>query len=187
MAETPRIVVGVTGASGAALALRLLEALKRSPVEVHLVLSEMGRRVFAHETGRDPAVLESLAAHVHAPGDLFAPIASGSFRVRGMAVVPCSMKTLAGIASGYTENLLLRAADVCLKERRRLVLVAREAPLSLIHIENMRQVTLAGAVVLPPVVTLYTGPTGLEQVLDQIVGKVLDLLEIDVDVRARWG
>jgi len=176
--------VGVTGSSGGHLALRLLEALAGSSWEVHLVVTDMGRRVLEHETGR--ASLDGLASHVHEPDDLFAPIASGSFQTRGMVVVPCSMKTLAGIATGFADNLLLRSADVCLKERRRLVLVTRESPLSLIHIENMRRVTRAGAVVLPPVLTMYAKPSSIDEVVDQITGKVLDALGIDGEVRRRW-
>lgn len=191
MSEGPaaagRLIVGVSGASGAALAVRLLEALAETELEVHLVATAAGRAVLEHETGRSVDELAGLVAAVHAPDDLFAPIASGSFRVRGMVVVPCSMKTLAGVAAGLADNLLLRAADVCLKERRRLVLVAREAPLSLIHLENMRTVTLAGAVVLPPVLTMYTRPTTIEELVDQITGKVLDLLDVDCEVRRRWG
>jgi polyprenyl P-hydroxybenzoate/phenylacrylic acid decarboxylase-like protein len=182
-----RIVVGITGSSGTVLGVRLLEALAKTSVEVHLVVSAAGRAVLEHETGRDLASLAGLATHVHAPDDLFAPIASGSFAVDGMAVVPCSMKTLAGIAAGYAEDLLLRAADVCLKERRRLVLVTREAPLSLVHIENMRRVTLAGGVVLPPVLTMYTRPATIAEVVDQLTGRVLDLLGIAHDVGRRWG
>ena len=187
MSKPERIIVGVTGASGAALAEQLLRALGRTACETHLVISEAGRRVVKHETGRGAAALEDLADHVHGPADLFAPIASGSFQASSMIVVPCSMKTLAGIASGFADDLLLRAADVTLKERRRLVLVARETPLSLIHIENMRRVTLAGAVVLPPVLSMYTAPTSLQQVVDQIVARALDLLGVQSDLGRRWG
>jgi 4-hydroxy-3-polyprenylbenzoate decarboxylase len=182
-----RLIVGMTGASGGALGVRLLELLAQEPVEVHLVVSEAGARVLAHETGRDVASLAPLVAAVHGNGDLFAPIASGSFAVDGMVVVPCSMGSLAAIAAGTADRLLLRAADVCLKERRRLVLVTRETPLSLIHLENMRRVTLAGAIVMPPVVTLYTRPAGIADVVDQIVGKILDLLGIDNQVLRRWS
>lgn len=184
-----RLIVGVTGGSGTLLALRLLEALATTDLEVHLVISEAGRQVLAHETGRTPDDLAGLAAHVHAVDDLFAPIASGSFRTLGMVVVPCSMKTLAAVAAGYADDLLIRAADVCLKERRRLVLVTREAPLSLIHIENMRRVTLAGAVVLPPVLTLYTRPTPttVDEMVDQITARVLDQLGVEAGVGRRWG
>jgi len=185
VAEPRRLVVGVTGSSGGVLAVRLLQTLAGSPWEVHLVVTGMGRRVLEHETGHGS--LDGLAAHRHEPDDLFAPIASGSFLTSGMVVVPCSMKTLAGIATGFANNLLLRSADVCLKERRPLVLVTRESPLSLIHIENMRRVTRAGAVVLPPVLTMYARPASIDDVVDQITGKVLDALGIDGDVRRRWA
>jgi polyprenyl P-hydroxybenzoate/phenylacrylic acid decarboxylase-like protein len=187
MADSNRIIVGVTGGSGAPLALRLLELLAGTPWETHLVVSQSGRAVFEHETGQPLDRLAALATHVHAPDDLFAPIASGSYPTRGMVVLPCSMKTLAGIATGFSDDLLLRAADVCLKERRRLVLVTRESPLSLIQIENMRRVTLAGGVVLPPVLTMYTHPTSVEDLLDQVLGKVLDVLGVDLELRRRWG
>lgn len=181
-----RLVVGITGASGVALGVRLLELLAEVGREVHLVVTEGGARVLAHETGRDVGSLRPLVAKVHANDDLFAPIASGSFPVEAMVVVPCSMKSLAAIASGFADRLLVRAADVALKERRRLVLVPREAPLSLIHIENLRRATLAGAIIMPPVVTMYTKPARIEDVVDQIVGKILDLLGIDHPVMKRW-
>ena len=192
MSEPNCIIVGVTGGSGARLAVRLLEALASAGREVHLVVSGAGRKVLAHETGRTPEDLAGLGGgrfHLHTPDDLFAPIASGSFRAGGMVIVPCSMKTLAGVAAGYADDLLLRAADVCLKERRRLVLVARESPLSLIHIENMRQVTLAGAVVLPPVLTCYTSPAPetLDDLVDQITARVLDQLGVEASLGQRWG
>jgi len=187
MADPKRLIVGITGGSGAHLGLRLLEVLAPTSWEIHLVITQAGRKVIEHETGRDARSLADLASVVHAPDDLFAPIASGSYLTHGMVVVPCSMKTLAGIAAGFADNLLLRSADVCLKERRRLVLVARESPLSLIQIENMRRVTQAGAVVLPPVLTMYTRPTTIDEVVDQIVGKVLDLLSVDGEVGRRWG
>jgi len=192
MSDPERIIVGVTGGSGARLAVRLLEILADTGPEVHLVVSRAGREVLAHETGRTPEYLVALGGdrfHLHRPDDLFAPMASGSFRTGGMVILPCSMKTLAGVAAGYADDLLLRAADVCLKERRRLVLVARESPLSLIHIENMRQVTLAGGVVLPPVLTCYTSPApdSLDEVVDQIVARVLDQLGVEADLGRRWG
>ena len=180
------LVVGVSGSSGSILAVRLLEVLRESEIEVHLAVSEAAARVLPHETGRTAGDLASLAEHVHEPNDLFAPIASGSFLTRGMVIVPCSMKTLAGISSGYADNLILRAADVTLKERRPLVLVTRESPLSLIHIENMRRVTEAGAVVLPPVLTTYSKPETIDDLVNHITGKVLDVLSIDGEVQKRW-
>ena len=187
MSEPRRLIVGISGASGAALGVRLLELLAPTAWEVHLVLTDAAAQVMALETGREVTALQGLAARVHRPDDLMSPLASGSFRADAMVVIPCSMKSLAGIAGGYADNLLLRAADVCLKERRPLVLVARETPLSLIHLDNMRAVTLAGATVLPPVLTLYTMPESVDQAVDQVVGKVLDVLGIHSEVYQRWG
>jgi len=184
MAE--RFIVGITGGSGAILGVRLLQALKAAGKETHLVISHGGRAVLKHETGMDLDDVRSLADHWHGHDDLFAAVASGSFRTAGMAVAPCSMKTLAGIAHGYADSLLLRAADVCLKERRRLVLVTREMPLSLIHVENMRAVTLAGGIILPPVLTFYTGATTVDGLVEQVVGKVMDALGVDGFAYPRW-
>jgi polyprenyl P-hydroxybenzoate/phenylacrylic acid decarboxylase-like protein len=186
MFDARRIVVGVSGASGVALAIRLLEALAATDWEIHLVITEMARRIIRHETDREAEALESLAYRSYRPDDLFASIASGSFITAGMVVIPCSMKTLAGISCGYADNLLLRAADVCLKERRRLVLVPRETPLNLIHLDHMRNLTLAGAIIAPPAVTLYRLPQSVDELLDQIVGKVLDLFGIEMKGYKRW-
>ncbi len=174
-----RLVVGISGASGVALGIRLLERLEPTDREVHLILTEPARQVIELESGCELRKIEALATRAYGPNDLTAPMASGTFATDGMAVIPCSMKTLAGIASGYADNLLLRAADVCLKERRRLVLVPRETPLNLIHLENMRRLALAGATLLPPVITMYTGPKSIEDLIDQIVGKVLDALGVE--------
>ncbi len=188
MSDSPRrLVVGITGASGAQLGCRLLEVLSELSWESELVVSATGRTVFAHETGAGADALDDLATRSHRDDDFFAPIASGSYPTHGMAIVPCSMKTLAGIAAGFATTLVLRAADVCLKERRPLVLVPRESPLSLIHINNMHTVTAAGAVIVPPVLTLYTRPKSIAEVVDQITGTVLDSLGIENDVRQRWG
>ncbi len=183
-----RLVVGMSGASGSALAIRLLEVLRgMDHVEVHLVVTDAALQVMDLETGREIEALEPLVARAYGERDISAPVASGSFEADGMVIIPCSMKALAGVATGYAENLLLRAADVTLKERRPLVLVARETPLSLIHLDNMRAVTRAGATVLPPVLTLYTNPATLEEAMDQVVGKVLDVLGIRSEVFKRWG
>lgn len=191
MAEPRRIAVGLTGASGAVLGVRLLELLRQAgreaPLEVHLVVSEAGEAVLRAETGRTLDDLRPLAERVYAPRDLFAPIASGSFALDGMVIIPCSMKTLGGVAHGYADDLMLRAADVCLKERRRLLLVARETPLSLIHLENMRLVTLAGGVIMPPVLSFYTRPASLEEAIDQVAGKALELLGVPSPAFKRWG
>jgi 4-hydroxy-3-polyprenylbenzoate decarboxylase len=179
MSGNKRLVVGISGASGVVLGIRLLEELSETDWEVHLILTDPAKQVIETESGRELEELYDLATRVYGPQELQAPMASGSFTTEGMAVVPCSMKTLAGIAAGYADNLLLRAADVCLKERRKLVLVPRETPLSLIHLENMRRLALAGATLLPPVITMYTRPRSIDDLVDQIVGKVLDALGID--------
>ncbi len=180
-----RIVVGISGSSGAILGVRVLEALRKAGVETHLVMTDLGRQVLEDETGYKAGDVGKLASKVYDFNDFFAPIASGSFRTDGMIVAPCSMKTLAGIASGYTDNLLLRAADVALKESRKLVLLAREMPLSYIHIKNMETVTKAGAVVIPPMMTFYSKPKSIEDMVTHVIGKALDQFGIDAKYR-RW-
>jgi flavin prenyltransferase len=180
-----RIVIGISGSSCSVLGIRMLEALKKAGVETHLVMSRFAERVVEHETGMKADDVRKLAAKSYDRKDFFASIASGSFKTDGMVVIPCSMKTLGGIASGYTNNLLLRAADVTLKERRKLVLVARETPLNLIHIKNMEKVTLAGAVVLPPMLTFYSDPKGIDDMVNHVIGKVLDQFGIDFEYK-RW-
>lgn len=186
-AARPRLIVGITGASAPHLGIHLLRCLRQlDSVETHLVMSAAAHRTIDLETDMKPAEVCGLADVVHQRGDIAASIASGSFSTIGMAVVPCSMRTLAGTAQGYTDNLLTRAADVVLKERRRLVLVARETPLSLIHLRNMVAVTEAGAVVLPPTPAFYSHPRSIEDLLDHLTGKVLDLFEIDHHLYQRW-
>jgi polyprenyl P-hydroxybenzoate/phenylacrylic acid decarboxylase-like protein len=183
----PRLIVAVTGASAPVLAVHLLTALARlGTVETHLVMSRAAHRTLELETEVRPAQLAALADIHHQRGDIAASIASGSFPTMGMVVVPCSMKTLAGIAHGYSDDLITRAADVCLKERRRLVLVARETPLSLIHLRNMVSVTEAGAVVLPPVPAFYHRPESVSDLLAHLTGKVLDQFGIEHNLYARW-
>jgi polyprenyl P-hydroxybenzoate/phenylacrylic acid decarboxylase-like protein len=185
MAE--RIVVGVTGSSAPQLGLTVLQALREVPdLEVHLVVSAGAVRSIEAEMGVSPVVFEELADVVHAPQDMAAPISSGSFRTRGMVVVPCSMRSLAAIATGNTTDLVGRAADVCLKERRRLVLVTRETPLNLVHIRNMETVTLAGGTVLPPVPAFYHRPQTIEDLLRQTAGKVLDQFDLPHRLFRRW-
>lgn len=187
MTERPRLIVGVTGSSAPQLGYELLRALAESgEVETHLVLSQGARRTVRLEMDADPAELEALADVVHDPTDLAAPISSGSFRTLGMVVIPCSMRTLAAIATGNAADLLTRAADVCLKERRRLVLVPRETPLSLIHLRNMEAVTLAGATVLPPVPAFYHRPRTIEDLLRHTAGKVLDQFGLEHELFTRW-
>ena len=182
-----RIVVGVTGSSAPQLGLTVLQALLEVPdLEVHLVVSAGAVRSIEAEMGVSPVVFEELADVVHAPQDMAAPISSGSFRTRGMVVVPCSMRSLAAIATGNTTDLVGRAADVCLKERRRLVLVTRETPLNLVHIRNMETVTLAGGTVLPPVPAFYHRPQTIEDLLRQTAGKVLDQFDLPHRLFRRW-
>jgi polyprenyl P-hydroxybenzoate/phenylacrylic acid decarboxylase-like protein len=184
----PRLVVGISGSSAPALGRTLLAALHDlGTVETHLVISRGARRTIELELGVEVAELERLADVVHEPDDVAAPIASGSFQTVGMVVVPCSMRTLAAIATGNSTDLLTRAADVCLKERRALVLATREAPLSLIHIRNMEAATLAGATIVPPVVSFYHRPATIEDLLEHIAGRILDQVGIEHGLGRRWG
>jgi polyprenyl P-hydroxybenzoate/phenylacrylic acid decarboxylase-like protein len=183
-----RLIVGVSGSSAPQLGYRLLVALAGiDTVETHLVISRGARRTIALELDVDVAEVEALADVVHDPDDLGAPISSGSFPTSGMAVVPCSMRTLAAIATGNSDNLLTRAADVCLKERRPLVLATREAPLNLVHIRNMETATLAGATIFPPVPAFYDRPQGIDGLLDHVAGRILDQLGIAHGLYQRWG
>jgi len=169
-----RLVVAITGASGAILGIRLLQAARELDIETHLVVSAWAERTIEHETGYRVEEVLQLASVVHPRDDQAAAISSGSFPTRGMAVVPCSMKTLAASACGFADDLIHRAADVTLKERRRLVLVPREAPLSSIHLENMLKLSNLGAVILPPVPAFYTHPRSVDDVVDHVVARVLD-------------
>ncbi len=185
--ETDRMIVGVSGASGAPIAIELLRALKQSRLESHLVVTPGGWRTIAEETGMTERQVCALADVVYDVNDVGAPPASGSWRARGMVVVPCSMKTLAGIHSGYSDNLLLRAADVTLKERRKLVLMPRECPMSPIHLRNQYELSLMGAVIMPPVLSYYSHPKSPEDMARHLVGKVLDQLGVEYDGFRRWG
>jgi polyprenyl P-hydroxybenzoate/phenylacrylic acid decarboxylase-like protein len=189
MSEAPRrLVVGMSGSSAPQLGIALLRAARdlEAPIETHLVISAGARRSLELEAGCEQASVEKLADVVYDPGDTAAAIASGSFLTAGMVVIPCSMRTLAAVATGNTTDLLTRAADVCLKERRRLVLVARETPLNLIHLRNMVTATEAGAVILPPVPAFYHRPRSLEDLLNHTVGKVFDLMGISHQLFERW-
>jgi len=181
-----KLIVAVTGASGVSYGKRLLEVLKETGVEVHLVVSEAARRVVEHELG-GLQTLEELADHIHDPRDLAAPLTSGSFRVDGMVIVPASMKTIAAIASGYCDNLIARAADVQLKERRPLIVVPRETPLNAIHLENMAKLSLRGVTILPAMPAFYHGPETVADMVDFVVGKILDQLGVDHSLYHRWG
>lgn len=183
-----RLVVGLAGSSAPQLGITLLQGLRDlAKVETHVVLSEGARHTIKLETSLDPSDVEALADVVHDNSNLAAPISSGSFPTLGMAVVPCSMRTLAAVATGNTTELLSRAADVTLKERRPLVLVTRETPLNLIHIRNMETVTLAGATVLPPTPAFYHGPRSIDDLLRHTAGKVLDQFGIAHDLYRRWA
>lgn len=183
-----RLIVGVSGSSAPQLGLAVLRALREVPgMEIHLVLSRGASRSIAAEMGDQAgAEFAALADVTYQPDNLAAAVSSGSFRTAGMVVVPCSMRTLAAVATGNTGDLLTRAADVCLKERRRLVLVTRETPLNLIHIRNMETVTLAGGVIMPPVPAFYHRPETIEDLLRHTAGKVLDLFEIEHSLFRRW-
>ncbi|KAK7434403.1 3-octaprenyl-4-hydroxybenzoate carboxy-lyase UbiX [Colletotrichum acutatum] len=185
---TPRkkIIVALTGATGAQIGIHVLQTLRRLNVETHLIISKWAAETIKWETDYTPAAVKALADHAYNSHDLAAPIASGSYRVDGMIVVPCSVKTLAAINAGICDDLVLRAADVCLKERRRLVLSVRETPFSEIHLRNMMEVTRAGAIVAPPVVGFYTRPSSIDDVLDQMVGRLLDLFDLDARNFERW-
>lgn len=186
--EVPRrLVVGVSGATGFVYAVRTLELLRALKVETHLVVSRAAELTRAYETELGRADLDALADRVYRLDEVDAPVASGSFVTLGMVIVPTSMRCLAEIASGVTSTLLSRAADVALKERRRLVLVTRETPLNLIHLRNMTTVTEAGATVFPPVPAFYARPERLEDVIDHTVGRVLDQFGLHTDVFPRWG
>jgi polyprenyl P-hydroxybenzoate/phenylacrylic acid decarboxylase-like protein len=183
-----RLIVGVSGSSAPQLGLAVLRALREVPgMEIHLVISRGAGRSIAAEMGdQAEAEFTALADVTYQPDNLAAAIASGSFRTAGMVVVPCSMRTLAAVATGNTGDLLTRAADVCLKERRRLVLVTRETPLNLIHIRNMETVTLAGGVIMPPVPAFYHRPETIEDLLRHTAGKVLDLFGLEHRLFRRW-
>lgn len=183
-----RLIVAITGASGAIYGIRLLQQLRELPEwETHLVLSNAGVLTASEELGLKRADIEGLADVVHSVKDIGASVSSGSFRTAGMVIAPCSMKTLAEIAHGLADNLVSRAADVVLKERRRLVLLARETPLNLAHLRNMTAVTEMGGIVFPPVPAFYNRPRSLDEVVNHTVGRVLDLFDIDQhDLVQRW-
>jgi flavin prenyltransferase len=187
MTATPRrLVVGITGASGSILGIRLLERLRGTGVESHLILSRWGARTLVHETDYTVEQVQRLATAAYAPGDQGAALSSGSFITMGMVVLPCSMKTLGEIASGTGEGLVARAADVVLKERRRLVLGVREAPLHDVHLENMLKLSRMGAIVSPPVPAFYTRPRTVADLVDHIVVRTLDLFDIHLEDAPRW-
>lgn len=181
------IVIGISGASGVIYGIRLLEELKKNEdVIVHLIISEPAKQIIGIETEYRVSDVEALADHIWKNNEFTASIASGSHKTCGMVIVPCSMKTLASIANGFSDTLIGRAADICLKEDRRLVLVPRETPLSLIDLENMVKVRSAGAAVLPACPGLYPKPQTVDEMIDFVAGRVLDLLDVEHDLYKRW-
>jgi len=181
-----KIIVAITGATGVIYGVRILQRLREAGAETHLVISRWGARTLLHETPFSREQVESLATVTYAPADMGAAISSGSFRTDGMVIAPCSAKTLAAVAHGFGENLVHRAADVVLKERRRLVLVVREAPLSDIHLENMLKLSRMGAVVLPPMPAFYNHPRTVDDVVDHTVSRVLDQFGLETSGAERW-
>ena len=182
-----RLIVGITGATGTIFGVRLLEALQRTDVETHLIVSKWGAHTLAEETPYSVERVRKLAACSYAPNDQGAPVSSGSFSTDGMVIAPCSMRSLAAIASGQSEHLIHRAADVILKERRKLVLVVREAPFSEIHLENMLKLARMGVVIFPPVPAFYNHPRSIEEMVDHVVMRVLDQFGIHLSLMERWG
>ena len=187
MKKTRRLIVGISGASGIVYGVRVLEALAKSEVETHLVMSKSAEVTLAYELSRKVAEVQALADFVHPIGDIGAAISSGSFKTEGMIVAPCSIRSLSEIAAGTTGNLLTRAADVVLKERRRLVLLVRETPLHLGHLRSMAAATEMGAIVMPPVPAFYQKPQTIDDIVNQTVGRALDLFGIEVGLVKRWG
>ena len=188
MPEIPqRLIIGISGASGVIYGIRMLEMLRETPIETHLVISQSAEVTIAYETDRKAADVKALADVVYPAADIGAAISSGSFKTLGMVVAPCSIRSMGEIASCVTSSLLSRAADVVLKERRRLVLMLRETPLHAGHIKSMQTVTEMGAIVAPPVPAFYARPKSIEEMVDQTNGRVLDLFDIEIGVTKRWG
>ena len=182
-----RIIVGVTGASGVILGVELLRALKRYPeCETHLVITDGARETFRYEADLTYDEIVGTADHCYDINNLAAPISSGSFKTDGMVIIPCSMKTLSGIVTGYSDNLLLRAADVCLKEKRRLILVPRECPLSSVHLRNMSQASNDGCIIVPPMLTFYNKPQTIQDMINHLVGKIMMTFDLPFDNFVPW-
>ncbi|GAA2010507.1 UbiX family flavin prenyltransferase [Catenulispora yoronensis] len=186
-AHLPRLVVGISGATGIAYGVRILELARKAGVQTHLIVTPAGQQTRAHETGLSAADLAAMADVAYRPADVGAAIASGSFRTAGMIVAPCSIRTLSAIAYSNGDNLLTRAADVTLKERRRLVLMVRETPLTLGHLRAMTAVTESGGIVMPPVPAFYLRPESVDDIVAHTAGRALELLGIDVPDQPRWG
>ena len=182
-----KIIVGLTGASGSIYGYRLLEALSKTETETHVIASKWAQVTLEHETNHKLKDLQKLADHFYGPSDMGAPVSSGSFETDSMVIAPCSARSMAAIANGFGEHLVHRAADVILKERRKLILAVRETPFSEIHLENMLKLARLGIVILPPVTEFYTNPTSIDAMVDHIVGKCLDQFDIEHDLFTRWG
>lgn len=186
-ASPKRMIIGISGASGVTYGVRLLQLLRNAGVETHLVMSKTAEQTFAYETDLKIAEVRALANVNHAIDDMASAISSGSFRTTGMIVAPCSMRSMSEVASGVTTTLLTRAADVVLKERRRLVLMVRETPLHTGHLRTMTALSEMGAIIAPPVPAFYAKPEDLDDMVEHTVGRVLDLFDIDIGVVRRWG
>jgi flavin prenyltransferase len=182
-----RLVVGITGASGSIYGVCLLKSLHQLGIETHLIISKMGERVVEHECGLKLEDLKVYCHSIHDIDDMFAPVASGSYKTQGMIIIPCSMKTLGAISNGYSDNLIARSADVTLKEGRKLVIVPRETPLSQIHLENLLKLSRMGAKVLPASPGFYHHPQSIADLVAIMVGKTLDMFDIDHNLYQRWG
>lgn len=187
MVNTMKLIVGITGGSCAIYGVGLLQVLKQLNIETHLVVSKMGEEVVSHECGMALDELKNLSTFYHDNEDLTAAIASGSFKTDGMIIVPCSMKTLAAVSNGLSNNLITRAADVIMKERRKLIVVPRETPLSLIHLENMTKLTKMGVTVMPAAPGFYHQPESIGDLVSIMVGRILDQIDIDHNLFTRWG
>lgn len=181
-----RLIIGISGATGIVYGVRLLELLKPTDIETHLVVSKAGHQTRAYETDLSASDLKALADYTYSNADIAASISSGSFKTMGMIIAPCSMRTLADIACGTTSTLLSRAADVVLKERRRLVIMARESPLNLVHIDNMRKVTEMGGIIAPASPAFYNKPTSIDDLIIHSIGRILDLYDVDLGLVKRW-
>jgi flavin prenyltransferase len=182
-----KLIIAITGASGVIYGIKMLQALKKSPYEVHLILSESGSRNIEIETGMKPEELKKIADCTYLNTAMEAPLASGSFITEGMIVIPCTIKTLSGIANCYADNLIVRAADVTLKEKRKLVLVVRETPLHRGHLRLMEMAAEMGAHILPPIPSFYHQPKTIEDIINQTIGKILDYFAIEHELFKRWG
>jgi len=182
-----RLVVGITGSSGVIYGIKVLEVLLKIKIETHLIISKWGQRNVQIETDKSVEFVKSLASRYYNNDDMAAPISSGSFKTDGMAIVPCSMKTLSSIANGYDDNLISRAAGVCIKESRRLVIVPRETPLSKIHLQNMMMLSDIGVIVLPAMPGFYQRPKSIDDLITHIAGKIMDQFGIEHNIYRRWG